>query len=114
MAKLDTATFTGRSGREYSFRIYPWEHQFKALPAVYVVTERAVEPNSAPTFSPVYVGLTADLSQIFAGHEKHECFQMYYANTIAVLPEADAAGRARIEQDLVAALNPPCNGGDPV
>jgi len=112
MAKLDTVSFTGRSGREYNFRIYLWEHPFKALPAVYVITERVVEPNSAPTFSPVHVGQTEDLSQIFSNHEKQECFQVYLANTIAVLPEADASERARIEQDLLEALDPPCNGDD--
>ena len=114
MAKLDTLTFTGQSGQEYSFRAYSWEHEFKALPAVYVVTERAVEPNSDPTFSPVYVGMTDDLSKIFENHEKSDCFQMYYANTIAVLPEPDAAARSRIEQDLLESLKPPCNGDEPI
>jgi hypothetical protein len=34
---------------------------------------------------------------------------MYYANTIGVLPEPDAARRAAIIEDLRAALDPPCN-----
>lgn len=112
-AKLDTATFTGKSGRAYDFRIYLWEHKFKALPAVYIVTERAIEPNSPPTFSPVYVGVTDDLSRIFESHEKQECFEMYYANTIAVLAESDPSERARVLQDLLEALDPPCNQDAP-
>lgn len=114
MAKLDTLTFTGQSGQEYSFRVYSWEHEFKALPAVYIVTERTVEPNSAPAFSPVYIGMTEDLSSLFGSHEKSDCFQMYYANTVAVLAEPDAAARARIEKDLVGALEPPCNADEAI
>ena len=49
-----------------------------------MVTERSVEPNSAPTFAPVYAGATEDLSNLFGSHEKSDCFQMYYANTVAV------------------------------
>lgn len=113
MSKLDTVTFKGQSGCEYSCRVYPWEHEFKSLAAVYVVTERVVEPNTAPAYSPVYVGVSDDLARVFESHEKSECFQMYYANTIAVLPVPNASERARIEQDLLEALDPPCNGDDP-
>jgi hypothetical protein len=109
MAQLDVIIFTGTSGREYSLRVYPWKHRFKPLAAVYVVTERSIESRSIPTYSPIYVGITDDLSQLFSAHAKGECFEMYYANTVAVLPEADAAKRKQIEQDLLAALELPCN-----
>ena len=113
-SRIDKIVFTGQSGRRYDFRLYVWATQFKAVSAVYVVTERAVEPNAAPTYRPVFVGGTSDLSQIFKEHPHQDCFDLYYANTVAVLQEGDEAARAGIEQDLVASLRPPCNAGEDV
>lgn len=109
MAKIDTVTFSGESGREYNFRVYSWEHAFKALPAIYVVTERGIEPQGAASYTPIYLGTTDDLSRIFEGHKKSECFQMYYANTIAVLAGLTPQERQQTADDLLQALDPPCN-----
>ena len=110
---IDSVTFPGRSGREYRFRIYPWENEFKPLPAVYIVTERNVEPGKAPIYTPIYLGVTDDLSQVFDNHTKDECFQMYLANTIAVLPVRGLKDRVRIAKELADTLKPPCNQNDP-
>ena len=95
MPKLDSIEIRGRSGQEYAFRVYIWGHQFKPLPAVYVVTERRLEPDGSVLYFPVYAGQTADLSQIFENHPHEECFQLYLANTIAVLAEGLARSRPR-------------------
>lgn len=113
-AKIDTLVYTGRSGRRYEFRLYVWRTALKPVPAVYVVTERVVEPGEAPSYKPVFVGGTDDVSRIFAGHTQQDCFDLHYANTLGVLYEPDAAARAAIELDLVAALAPPCNAAEPV
>jgi hypothetical protein len=60
----------------------------------------------------LFVGSAADLSKAFKGHPRGDCFQMYYANVIGVLKEADAGARERISADLIAALAPPCNAAD--
>lgn len=112
MPPLDTVTLAGKSGRAYELRIYAWKHPFKLLSAVYVVMERVIEAQTAPSYSPIYVGETENVRTVFAGHAKSECFEMYYANTIGVLPEPDAAQRAAIVADLRAALDPPCNRND--
>jgi hypothetical protein len=109
MPPIDTLTLAGKSGRTYQLRIYPWKHAFKRLAGVYAVMERAIESRTTPTYSTIYVGETENVRAIFAGHEKRECFEMYFANTIGVLPESDAAQRAAIADDLRAALDPPCN-----
>jgi hypothetical protein len=109
MPPIDTVTLAGKSGRTYEFRIYPWKHVFKRLAAVYAVMERVIESRSTPAYSTIYVGETENIRAVFSGHEKRECFEMYYANTIGVLPETDAARRAAIVEDLRAALDPPCN-----
>jgi hypothetical protein len=112
MPPIDTVTLVGKSGRKYQFRIYPLKHRFKVLSGVYAVMERVIEPRSTPKYSTIYVGETENLAAVFSGHEKSECFEMYYANTIGVLPEADAAERVAIANDLRGALDPPCNRAD--
>ena len=42
--KIDEIAFTGRSGTRYDFRVYVWETKFKAVPGVYVVASRTIEP----------------------------------------------------------------------
>jgi hypothetical protein len=109
MPPLDTLTLVGKSGRKYELRVYPLIHRFKRLSGVYAVMERVVEPRSTPKYSTVYVGETENLATVLSGHEKTECFEMYFANTIGVFAEADAAKRAAIANDLSGALGPPCN-----
>jgi len=113
MTTLGDLVLAGQSGREYRFRVYPWTHDLKPLPAVYVVTERVVEPNHPPRYSPVFIGVTDDLSLVFENHAKSECFEVYYANTVAVLPIQDIRLRRQIVHDLFSAHSPPCNGDDP-
>ncbi len=111
--KLGTLPLTGRSGRRYEFRLYVWRTALRAVPAVYVVTERVVEPQCEPTYNVVFVGSTEDISDLFQGHTQQDCFDLHYANTVGVLHEPDAVIREAIERDLVEALSPPCNSGDP-
>ena len=108
--RIDTLSFTGSSGQHYTLRVYVWKTAFKAVPGVYVVVSRSVEPGAPPRYEPLFVGATNDLSKVFEQHPRHDCFQLHYANTIGVLKEADAGERARIVADLTAALRPHCNG----
>lgn len=110
--KIDAVTFAGRSGKEYEFRVYVWETKFKSLPGVYVVASRSIEPGQSPRYEPVFVGTAADLSKTFKSHPRSDCFQMYYANVVGVLKEADADDRERIMRDLTDGLAPPCNAAD--
>lgn len=107
--KIDSLTFTGKSGETYALRVYVWQTKFKPLPAVYVVVSRSIEPGAAATYQPVFVGTADDLSKAFKAHPRDDCFQLHYANTIGVLKEDDPAARERIAADLIAALDPPCN-----
>ena len=110
--KIDAVSFAGQSGQAYEFRVYVWDTKFKALPGVYLVASRSVEPGENPRYESVYIGSTDDLSKAFKQHPRADCFQMYYANVVGVLKEADAAKREQIGRDLIAALAPPCNADD--
>ena len=110
--KIDEVTFAGQSGTRYDFRIYVWDTKFKAVPGVYVVASRTMEPGQRPQYAPLFVGEAADLAAAFKSHPRDECFQMYYANVIGVLKENDSALRTSILTDLLDALAPPCNAAD--
>ncbi len=111
-SKIDAVTFAGASGKRYEFRVYVWETKFKALPGVYVVASRTMEPGKEPRYESVFVGSAPDLSKAFKSHPRGDCFQMYYANVIGVLKETNAEAREKICADLIEALAPPCNADD--
>ena len=110
--KIDEIAFKGRSGTRYDFRVYVWETKFKAVPGVYVVASRTMEPGQPAQYQPLFIGQAADLSAALRGHPRDECFQMYYGNVIGVLKESDNARRASILSDLLDEHAPPCNGAD--
>lgn len=110
--KIDEVAFAGQSGQRYDFRIYVWETKFKAVPGVYIVASRTVEPGQRARYEPLFVGQAADLSAVLKGHEREECFQMYYGNVVGVLKEHDGNKRGSILEDLLAGLAPPCNAPD--
>jgi hypothetical protein len=112
--KIDQVAFAGRSGQRYEFRIYVWDTKFKAVPGVYVVASRTMEPGQRAAYQPLFVGAGTDLSGALKDHPRDECFQMYYANVVGVLKEEDQARRAQIVADLLDGLSPPCNASEPV
>jgi hypothetical protein len=110
--KIDAVTLGGASGKQYEFRVYVWDTKFKALPGVYVVASRTLEPGQSPRYESLFVGSSPDLSKAFKSHPRGDCFQMYYANVIGVLKESDAGARENISADLIESLAPPCNADD--
>jgi hypothetical protein len=110
--RIDSVTFAGASGTKYEFRVYVWGTKFKALPGVFLVASRSIEPGQNPRYEPVFIGSAIDLSKALSNHPRGDCFQMYYANVIGVLGETNAAAREKIGADLIAALAPPCNADD--
>lgn len=110
--KIDDVEFAGRSGATYPFRVYVWNTKFKAVPGVYVIASRTVEPGQRAQYAPVFAGEAGDISAALKGHPRDECFQMYYANVVGVLKEDDDARRGAILADLLGALVVPCNAAD--
>jgi hypothetical protein len=110
--RIDTVTLTGQSGRHYEFRIYVWNTRFKAVPGVYVVASRSIEPGQPPSYAPLFVGAAADLSRPLKNHARNDCFQMYYANVVGVLREDRDDERDKIVADLLGGVAPPCNAAE--
>jgi hypothetical protein len=110
--KIDTVSLTGKSGRHYEFRMYVWETKFKAVPGVYLVASRSIEPGQKPAYTALFIGAAADLSKPLKSHPRAECFQMYYANVVGVLREDSEDERQHMVADLVDGLAPACNASD--
>lgn len=108
-SKIEDLTLTGASGMKYTFQMYPWNTEFKALGGVYVITKRTPS-TSGGNHSLIYVGQTGDLSVRFDNHHKADCFNRHGTNCIGVLLEENEQRQLAIEADLLAAYDWPCNG----
>ncbi len=110
MAKIGTITLTGSSGKKYKFNIYPYSTQFETVGAVYYISKRTEKADGSGSHSKIYIGQTGDLSERFDNHHKESCFKKHGANCISIHQEPDEDKRIEIEQDLIDAYDPPCNG----
>lgn len=106
MAKVDTIAAKGASGTSYSFDVYLWGTNFKALGAVYLVLKKS----SDGKYTILYVGQTGDLGERFDDHHKGACFNRNGRTHIGIKPESVEKTRLAIETDLVRNYNPVCNG----
>jgi len=109
-SKLGTITFTGKSGTEYEFGIYPLDTDFrKDYGAVYFITRRYSKNDGGYSHTQIYVGQTSDLSERFNAHHKWDCFTKNSANCACIHGEERESVRLRIEGDLVDNYHPCCN-----
>jgi hypothetical protein len=61
IAEFGRVTFTGESGRDYSFAAYSRDTQFKSIAAVYVITKREANADGRASHTRIYVGQTGNL-----------------------------------------------------
>lgn len=111
MAKLGTLNLKGASGKVYEFDVYSADANWKAgIACVYYVSRRTEKNDGGFEHAKIYVGETEDMKERHLDHHKQECFVRQKYNSISIHKESNAQSRLRIEKDLVAALDPPCNG----
>lgn len=102
-----TITWTGQSGAPYRYEVYPLNQEFKKAPGNYIIA-KLIGPSQLKA---LYVGETGDLSERFDGHHKMPSILRNGATHICAHLSPDSAVLRRAEeQDLIAALTPPCNG----
>ena len=104
MAQIEPVTFTGASGKTYTFTAYTLDTTFNEVGAVYIFTK---QENRA--YTPLYIGQTDNLNRRISNHEKWPCVRQNGVNSICVLVENNQLSRVAIERDLLATRNPPCN-----
>lgn len=96
----------GNSGKTYTFNLYKWGTEFKALGAVYAILKKTGDSN----YRVLYIGQTEDLSERFDAHHKASCFSRNGVTHIAIHTDSNKNSRLNKEFDLVANYNPVCNG----
>ncbi|MEE9255422.1 MAG: hypothetical protein V3U43_10825 [Pseudomonadales bacterium] len=106
MPKLGTASLEGASGTTYTFNVYTKDTLVNDfIPGVYYLSRRSEDGDE----SPVYVGESDNIFRHVADHEKQSCFDDHAYNAIAIYRTANAEKRHAAQQDLIKALQPPCN-----
>jgi hypothetical protein len=109
MASLGKIVFTGVSGKQYRFTVYPLGTKLRKLSGVFVVTKRSHKPEGRYRHLALFVGHTEDFSQPFGRHRKAKEFRGRGANCICLQADKSEESRLAKEQDLVAALRRTCN-----
>ena len=109
MARIESVTFKGASGRQYQFECYDLDTSFKSISAVYILAERTGLSSGKPDYVFVYIGQTDDLRGRLFGHNKSDCFKKNNANCICINIQLLKRTRHSIEKDLLDKYSPPCN-----
>lgn len=111
MANPPTITLTGASGTKYKFNVYGKDLEFNAVVScVYYVSKRSLNDKGVYSHTNIYIGQTEDFNKRHADHHKQACFEQHGYNAISVHEVDGKKKRESIEQDLIDALNTPCNG----
>jgi len=101
----ETMLLRGTFGAPYLFYVYPWNHPFHPVGAVYAVLGKALTG-----YRVNYVGQTGDLARRFDDHHKRPCFDRTGMTHIGIHPALQESRRLLIESDLIRAYSPVCNG----
>ena len=107
MARISTMTFTGQSGAEYKFEVWPRDTIFPDVGGVYIFSKR----DSQRRHTVLYVGQTNSFKdRRLQHHEKwKECANQRGGNVICTYQESSTVRRLKIESDLIDEYDPPCN-----
>lgn len=110
---MTTVTWTGKSGTDYAFELYPSATDFFAVPGVYIVC-RALQVGGVTRYEALYVGEAQSLEDRLntngSGHDGlKRALKMGATHIAARVVNGGAAERLRIETDLRHSLNPSCN-----
>ena len=105
MAKLDTVTATGTSGKKYDFNVYATGTSFKEMPGVYTFLKK----DDDGKYHALYIGYTSDLSTRFDNHHKEACAKKNGMNFIGIHSTDTEKIAIAVEKDLLAAYDTTCN-----
>lgn len=106
MASEGTHIWSGKSGREYVYRVYKLPPRLKKLPGNYIFAK----PTEVKGWIPVYIGQTENLGETLnKDHPALACVRKHEATHVHAHENAvDEEGRNTEVEDLVRVWNPPC------
>jgi hypothetical protein len=109
MRKVKGVLFTGESGEDYFFEIYPKGTTFKNIGAVYIFIKKILNSSGKPSYEPLYIGESSELGERIKNHNKEKCVEKNGYTHICILPIEEEKHRLEIESDLIHKCNTPCN-----
>ncbi len=105
---MDTIEWTGKSGTDYRFEVYPLGTEFVPLPGVYIFCVL-----TGGVYKALYVGETDSLyDRLNARLDDHDGFERaraYGVSHVGAMLVDNPTQRLRIEIDLRHGMNPVCN-----
>ena len=94
----------GKSGRTYTYQVYPIGTSFHDVAGNYIYAKQV-----GSQWQPCYIGQTNSLQNRLANHEKEACAKRHGATHIHVKATPAERDRLAEEEDLIRLWNPPCN-----
>ena len=105
MNELETCTWTGASGRKYTYTRYSAGTKWNPVSANYICAKTVGDRSYAK-----YIGETGSLQERMPDHEKWPCCNQNGVNEIHINRDAKSSKeRRKQEKDLVDKYAPPCN-----
>ena len=105
----DITVWTGQSGKQYTFEVYPLNMTFNLSACVYIYMKKVGEK-----WGVIYVGQTSQLATRLAQHAtgnegSDKCIQRSGATHLHVCGLTSESARFAAETDIRNSLNPSCN-----
>ena len=98
--------WTGKSGKEYIYEIYPISTNWNDVAANYIFAKST----GPTTWEPVYIGETHSLKERLPNHNELPCIGRHGGSHVHVHQNANKHVRLAEEADLLANNISPCNG----
>jgi hypothetical protein len=101
--------WTGLTGKDYAYEVYPLDASFQPLPGNYIYAKQAEDGQ----WIPIYIAQTRDLHQRLEGHVRtNNAIENGATHLHAHYCAAGQASRCSEERDLILRWHPACN--DPI
>jgi hypothetical protein len=98
--------WTGQSGKEYQYEVFPLDAAFRPLPGNFIYAQLTEDSS----WTPIYIAQTRDLHQRLEGHVSVTDAEAHGATHLhAHYCSSGQAARCTEEHDLVARWQPVCN-----
>jgi hypothetical protein len=106
--KRSGVEFHGESGKSYKFNVWPLNHDFPHVGAVYAITRR-YKAEGTYKHDVIYIGRTENHSAQFNNQQLSDCIVKRNADCICTHTDPSEKSRAAKENDLTQKYNPDCN-----
>lgn len=104
--KLELA---GKSGKKYSFSVYPIGEECKDESGIYAFTKRTKKDDGSFNHDVIYIGMAKSFETRFYTHHKDDCIDKKGGNCLCLMKVSAESDRIEYEKDLIQGQNPSCN-----